>query len=134
MYVTKVKPESFEVNILGTNYTVVFKTKEEDVRLTQCDGYCDNTTNTIVIAWLEWDAMNHNNMLEYINKVVRHEIIHAYLYQSGLDVNSENQWARNEEMIDWIAIQLSKIHSTCLKAGDKIEVYKDQLVTQEDVK
>lgn len=134
MYITKVKPEPFQVNVLGTDYTVVFKTKEEDVRLIQCDGYCDNTINTIVIAWLEWDAMNHNDILQYINKTVRHEIVHAYLYQSGLDVNSVNQWARNEEMVDWIAIQLNKICNTCIKAETKLETYKDQMVTEEDVK
>ena len=134
MYITKVRPEPFKVNILGTEYTVVFKSKEEDVKLLQCDGYCDNTINTIIIAWLEWDAMNHNDMINYTNKVIRHEIVHAYLYQSGLDINSVEQWARNEEMVDWIAIQLYKIHNTCMKANIDFEIYKDQVVTEEDVK
>lgn len=35
------------------------------------------------------------------------EIVHAFLLESGLDENSE--WARNEELVDWIAIQGPKI-------------------------
>ena len=54
-------------------------------------------------------------MESFRKKVARHEIIHAFLYESGLSHNSE--WANNEEMIDWIAIQFSKM----LKAFEEIE-------------
>ena len=37
-------------------------------------------------------------------KVIRHELVHAFLFESGLSVNS---WADNEEIVDWIAIQFS---------------------------
>ncbi|WP_461218455.1 hypothetical protein [Lapidilactobacillus salsurivasis] len=43
----------------------------------------------------------------YTRKTLRHELIHAFLYESGLDANSE--WARNEEIVDWIAIQFPKL-------------------------
>lgn len=42
----------------------------------------------------------------YKDKVCRHEIIHAFLYESGLDVES---WARNEEIVDWLALQIPKM-------------------------
>jgi len=47
----------------------------------------------------------------YQNKIARHEIVHAFLYESGLDCNSLKQynWAENEEMVDWFAIQGPKI-------------------------
>jgi len=32
--------------------------------------------------------------------------VHAFLYEGGL--NSES-WARNEEIVDWMAIQIPKI-------------------------
>lgn len=42
---------------------------------------------------------------------LRHEIIHAFLAESGLWGSSEpaKAWAMNEEMIDWIALQFPKI-------------------------
>ena len=40
-------------------------------------------------------------------RTIRHEIVHAILFESGLDHNTE--WARNEEVVDWIAIQFPKL-------------------------
>ena len=43
--------------------------------------------------------------------MLRHEIIHAFLFESGLECNSLKtyNWAENEEMVDWFAIQSPKI-------------------------
>ena len=38
---------------------------------------------------------------------IRHELVHAFAYESGLAENSP--WAFNEEMTDWIAIQFPKM-------------------------
>ncbi len=54
-------------------------------------------------------------MSVYKNEVARHEIIHAFLSESGL--KSCSSWATNEEMIDFFAIQFPKI----VKVMDKIE-------------
>ena len=43
---------------------------------------------------------------------LRHEIIHAFFNESGLSDNSfefTGAWAKNEEMVDWLAIQSPKI-------------------------
>ena len=45
-------------------------------------------------------------------KTLRHELIHAFLAESGLSANALSNytsWAENEEMVDWIAIQFPKI-------------------------
>ena len=51
------------------------------------------------------------NLKAYQNSVLRHEIIHAFLYESGLDTctSCTGNWALNEEMVDWLAIQTPKI-------------------------
>ena len=51
--------------------------------------------------------MSLKNLKAYEHKVLRHEIIHAFLDQSGLACNSD--WAKNEEMIDFFAMQFPKI-------------------------
>lgn len=100
-----------KINILGEEWDVNIKTKEEskgDYILENCgDGYCDHTIRTIVTleAVTEKDALK--NMEAYNKTTLRHEIIHAFLDESGLKQNTS--WARNEEMVDWFANQLPKI-------------------------
>ena len=48
----------------------------------------------------------------YWKKTLRHELIHAFLNESGLSDSSncyEGAWTKNEEMVDWFAIQSPKI-------------------------
>ena len=54
----------------------------------------------------------------YRKKTLRHEIIHAFLNESGLSDSSnqfDGEWAKNEEMVDWFAIQAPKIFSAFKK-------------------
>lgn len=55
------------------------------------------------------------NLQEFEKKVLRHEVIHAFLGESGLRNNS--YWAENEEMVDWLAIQAPKIFKTFQELG-----------------
>lgn len=59
------------------------------------------------------------DLVAYQRKVIRHEIIHAFLYESGLDNNSLSggAWAKNEEMVDWLSIQAPKIFKAFREAG-----------------
>ena len=125
--ITNERPKDFKVNVLGEEWVVTWRTKEEDVHLLECNGYSDETIRTIVIEWYEWDGRNLTNMADYTAKVLRHELVHAMLYESGLGINTDKEWARNEEMVDWIAIQLPMMAKTILTTSDKIlkEVEKD---------
>ena len=50
---------------------------------------------------------------------LRHEVIHAFLNESGLTSSSNGVdcWALNEEMVDWIAIQYPKIRKVFQQLG-----------------
>ena len=90
-----------KINILGAEYTITEQSQTENTLLTNCDGYCDWTSKEIVV---ERDMLgNLKKMDSYKRKVVRHEIVHAFLLESGLADGSE--WARSEEMVDWLARQ-----------------------------
>jgi len=104
-----IRGDYLKVNVLGTEYEIIRGVKEsEDSKLrNNRDGYCDFTTKKIVIAEMIPDEDTVEDMEYYEKKVIRHELIHAFLYESGLDVCSD--WARNEELIDWIALQSDKI-------------------------
>ncbi len=104
------------INILGTEYKIEFRNPDKDDKLEEMEGYTDLFEKLIVIANIEKREGYKNESAEKINKVkskvLRHEILHAFLNESGLDCNSNRaySWAENEEMIDWFAIQSPKIY------------------------
>ena len=106
-----------KVNILGTEYTIEKKSKTEDTFLNQCDGYCDKTTKKIVIKTKDED--NELDDYEvYEKKIMRHEIIHAFLFESGLHENWEHkQFGHDETYVDWIAVQFPKMQKAFEEAG-----------------
>lgn len=77
--------------------------------LKDADGYADFTIKKIVVKKLIQDGESYEDLELWQRKTLRHEIVHAFLYESGLWQNSFNDWARNEEMTDWIALQFEKI-------------------------
>ena len=92
-----------KISILGSEWTIVERSQSEDAKLENADGYCDWTTRTIVV---EREMVgNLGDMESYVRKVKRHEIVHAFLEESGLSERaySPEAWARNEEMVDWLA-------------------------------
>lgn len=99
-----------EVNILGSLWTIKVESEDENELLKDCDGYCDWTTKEIVII----DMLNGSlgNMSSHFRKVLRHEIVHAFLFESGLaECSGEvSCWAKNETMVDWFAWQGLKIY------------------------
>lgn len=103
------------VNILGTDYTIESHSKAEDAYLKNCDGYCDKTSKRIVVTT---DNTDLDNFDVYYNKILRHEIIHAFMYESGLHENFKHeQWGHDETQIDWFAYQFPKMLEVFKKAG-----------------
>lgn len=98
------------VNILGSEWKIVFRKISEDKTLEDAEGYASMSSNTIVIR--SENIENAENFERYQKRVLRHELIHAFLQESGLAQNSiedAGAWARNEEMVDWFAHQSPKI-------------------------
>ena len=106
--------QDFKVNILGSEWSVKFGSEKEYPNLTNVDGYTDLSIREIVVDDMEASQGQIGakaDLESYQKQVVRHEIIHAFLLESGLDSNSNSadSWAVNEEMVDWFAIQSPKI-------------------------
>lgn len=111
-----------KVDVLGTIYTIEYRTKEEDEKLKQVAGYCDYSIKKIVCnkrTEKDKDDLDLSNLGFVDNRILRHEIIHAFIYESGLWCNSFgiSSWADNEEMTDWFAIQFPKIYKVYAKLG-----------------
>lgn len=97
-----------KISILGTEYTV-FEEKERDNKIFKdCDGYCDTSIKEIHICIEDEDEKDINSLQNqeyYKLRVLRHEIIHAFLYESGL-----SDICKNEKIVEYFAIQLPKIN------------------------
>ena len=97
------------VKVLGTEYTIKKSNRVEDLGLDHADGYCDHSTKTIVIdTFKNYEGLPDSlgSFDEHEKKVIRHELVHAFLFESGLSANS---WAKDEEIVDWIAHQFPKL-------------------------
>lgn len=103
------------VNVLGQEYEIVLRKAEEDQKLKEAAGYFEPYAKRIVIEDFEPEPMTVEAPERFKRKVLRHELVHAFLEESGLGENSE--WARNEELVDWIAKQGEKIYAAWQAAG-----------------
>ena len=110
--------KNMKVNILGTEYSIETHKVSDDSYLekNKLAGYCGEESKLIVIADMTeekyFSDMDEKEQEAYRKRTLRHEIMHAFLNESGLS-DSSNQysgaWAKNEEMVDWFAIQSPKI-------------------------
>ena len=96
------------VSILGAMWRISVKDDIADSYLRKCDGYCDWTTKQIVIA-----AKSPECTIDYFDryqrKVLRHEVIHAFLFESGLHEDFTHNVGHDETFVDWFAAQFPKI-------------------------
>lgn len=114
------------VNILGTPYKVLVKkyADEEAFERRSICGYCDDYAKEIVVCDMRtykgWENEPERTAVPAQKETLRHEIVHAFLSESGL-ADSANEvavaWAKNEEMVDWIARQGLKICKAWTEAG-----------------
>ena len=113
------------VNILGTPYEIIVKKydEEEAFERRHIAGFCDGYTKEIVVCDMHtyegWEHDTENTIVECQKETTRHEIVHAFFYESGLwdsSLGIDNSWAKNEEMVDWIAIQGEKIYNAWKEA------------------
>lgn len=116
-------------NVLGTGYTVKIinnNEREEFPDLTEeMDGYCNYYTKEIIVVREDDDMQGYD---EYVEQVVRHELVHAYLYESGL-----HEYSTDETLVDWIAIQMPKMAETFSGKSKKEKViyHLDNGLTEE---
>ena len=113
------------IDVLGTEYKFEIRKIQDDDLLKKHNwaGYCSAEGRAIIIADFDdeenWEFRTEEEKDIYSKRTIRHEIIHAFLNESGLIDNAtyEGSWSANEEMVDWIALQLPKICKVCEEVG-----------------
>lgn len=126
------------VNILGTAYNIIrFKYNEyPNFKKFSRYGNCDNVKKLIAVV----DASTIQNtitndrawMIECEKEILRREVVHAYLSESGLKqdvIVSFRGWSKCEELIDWFAIMGKKISKT----WSEVETWIDEIYKSNDI-
>lgn len=109
---------SRSVNILGTDYAIQYVNQSDDAYMKENDlsGYANFMSRQIIVANAVSLPGNDTSSPEEWRVseqcTLRHEILHAFLRESGLDCSAHHtigSWSRDEEIVDWFAIQSPKI-------------------------
>lgn len=117
---------ALKVNVLGTEYTITIKKYDEDEVFGRrsIDGYCDSWIKQIVVCDMStykgWEHELPETIASAQKETIRHEIVHAFLDESGLGDNAnavDCGWPQNEEMVDWFALQGPKIYKAWQEVG-----------------
>ena len=116
------KYDLYNVTILGTDYKIVCVGEDDEQykELNERNALGLNCSDSKEIIL---DKVNISSPC-MLKQVLRHEILHSFLFESGLDANSFKDsddsglaWALNEEMVDWFAIQSPKIFAVYKELG-----------------
>jgi len=109
------------VNVLGTEYEIIFEDFGRDNR----DGYC-----SVIDKKIHIDTQITNEDRKRI--VLRHEIMHAFFFESGLE-----NYFYDEQLISFIALQFDKIEKVFKEIKidqDKIDLDQCRVCCTEDEK
>ena len=110
-----------EFSVLGQKWTLIFVDPRKNGSGFEgnrnAKGFCTPIARRIVLKNEEFqyfpEDFTEKDKIRALNKTLRHETVHAFLYESGLNRNTFSDagkpWATNEEMVDWFAIQGPKI-------------------------
>ena len=105
------------ISVLGEDYLIKVRDPDRDPRLGETnDGYCDSTTGLIVISDGVREAKHPEAVGDfdrYREKVLRHEIVHAFIAESG---NQDAEW-HTEDMVNWLAYMAPRLHAAFTAAN-----------------
>lgn len=94
------------IDVLGQPYKVLYRQRDDDPLLAEWSGYTDRTSKEIVVCCMKRTTQTDvDNLDTLMAEALRHEIVHVFLFESGLE-----EYGRDEVIVQWIAMQLPKIN------------------------
>ena len=113
----KTGKREFVVNVLGVPYKVYIGTAEDYPILkdNSSSGLCDFSIKAIWVVDTQLDKPEVGDLQnkKYLTDItLRHELMHAYFHESGIEGYSEN-----ENLVNYLAMSLEKIYAMCEDAG-----------------
>lgn len=112
-----------EIDVLGTTYKVYELAPGDDGTLNEgVLGTTDWTTHEIMLRGSIKEPTGNDSLanLDVLYKeTLRHEITHAFLFESGMTGSDTfvGNFAHNEIIVDWFAMQAPKLFKAFEEAG-----------------
>lgn len=98
-----------KVDILGSKWNII----HTDEKNYDADAECDYTNKTITIWQGNFDMYTYAKPMEHYNRILRHELLHAYLFECGCGNEiTSNVNNHDEFIIDWFARMWPRIKKT----------------------
>jgi len=103
----------YKVDVLGSTYFVeICPYSRYPILFGKALGWCDFHARKIVVldmATVELgdDELNTQSPDKATERIFRHELVHAFFYESGMD--TETGFARDEILVDFLAMQIPKL-------------------------
>lgn len=101
-----------KIDVLGTKYNIIIDSELEKYN---ADGECKRYVKLIRIRPEEslcYEDATKEEKNRCFKEVLRHEIVHAFFNESGLE-----NYSSDEQLVDWIATQFPKLHKAFDQAG-----------------
>ena len=110
--------KTYNLNILGSKWKLKVVPRYADPMFGTVDGFTDRSTRTMYVADDGTNSMDDlKDWYEYQKVVKRHEIIHAFMFESGLAQDMYHPaYGHCEQDIDFFAIQIPKMMEVFEKA------------------
>lgn len=106
------KPKKNKVDILGTQYTLIEDSVASNPKLINQEAYIEWFAKEIVYETANHNLENPKKLEEHDKRIIRHEIVHAFFRESGLQ-----DYSNDEVLVDWIALQFGKIEKVFNELG-----------------
>lgn len=101
-----------KVNVLGTEYEIIV---DDSIISQNIDGLCKSYDKEIIVRskgkMLCSDDSEATKGIRY-KETLRHELVHAFFDESGLD-----DYSNNEQLVTWIASQFPKMVQAFKEVG-----------------
>ena len=96
-------PEGTTFNILGTEYILKYNSKR--CQMNDAVGLCETYSKIIYLDLSASDSIHSvENLYLFFVKVLRHELMHGFFYEMGLDC-----YSHDEVLVDALAIKSDQI-------------------------
>ena len=104
-----------KISVMGSEFEIIYTTEEEDPTIKGKSGVCYSLLQKIKIDQYIYlddadgsvaEAEKASKLLSLL-AILRHEIIHAFFFQSGLD--TQCSFAVDEMLIDWLSLKMPEI-------------------------
>ncbi len=108
----------FKLIIFGEEWTVLLSDVDQHPILGEVSGYTDWTVKQIIIkdARKYQSKMDMDDQRAFMKSTLRHEIVHAALFESGLP---DDRSYSHETIASWLEFKIERLYTTMATAQMK---------------